>query len=90
MSCPKSSGGVLLSFRTQPTTAFLYPNPTHSVIRINGSNVESIEIYGLDGKVYASYQNPGNEVNISSLRNGLYMFKGRINGKSYSQKIVKE
>jgi len=74
----------------QQTTAFIYPNPTHSVIRINGSNVESIEIYGLDGKVYASYQNPGNEVNISSLRNGLYMVKGRINGKSYSQKIVKE
>lgn len=67
----------------------LFPNPAHSVLKFTVSHVESIQILGLDGKVHESFLNPRNEINISSLANGMYFVRSQIRGVSYWQKIIK-
>jgi len=67
----------------------LFPNPTHSVLKFTLSTVESIQILGLDGQVHESFLNPRNEINISSLSNGMYFVRSQIHGVSYWQKIIK-
>lgn len=74
----------------QESTLFsLYPNPARSILIFNTSNVELIEILGLDGKMCASFLKPRDEIDISSLRNGIYFVRSYINGNSYLQKIIK-
>jgi hypothetical protein len=77
------------SVSEQELQLLLYPNPTQSILRFSESRVESIEIMGLDGKVYATFSQPENEIDISSLQNGIYIANIRVDGISYSQKIVK-
>lgn len=67
----------------------LYPNPAGSILRFNTSNVESIEIVGLDGKMYASLLKPIGEIDISALPNGIYFVRSYIRGDFYLQKIIK-
>jgi hypothetical protein len=69
--------------------AFLYPNPAHSVLKLAAPSIELIQILGTEGKVYESFPNPGNEIDISSLRNGMYYVRAQINGVFYWQKIIK-
>src|SRR5690606_38117873 len=70
-------------------TLNLYPNPSRSILRFDTPNVELIEILGIDGISRASFKYPHNEINISSLQNGVYFVRIYVNGDSYLQKIVK-
>jgi hypothetical protein len=83
---------VLTSISTvkEESKVFLYPNPVHSTLKLARSNIESIEIFGLDGKIYASFNNPTNEINISTLISGIYFVRIKVDGKSYAQKISKQ
>ena len=73
----------------KPDNLILFPNPTNSILSIAVENIELIQIYTLDGKLIKSFQNPGNEINISSLDNGIYLLRYRMNGNFYSEKIIK-
>ena len=69
-----------------------YPNPANDVINISFSpdvNVEKVEIYGLDGKLYHEQNFNLETVNINSLSNGVYMMKVVLdNGTTFNDKIV--
>ncbi|MEP1097438.1 MAG: T9SS type A sorting domain-containing protein [Cyclobacteriaceae bacterium] len=80
---------TITSVQVQEPKSFFYPNPVHSTLKFSGSNIQSIEVLGPDGKIYTSVINPQNEINISSLRNGLYLVKSTIDGKPYFQRIIK-
>ena len=66
---------------------YLYPNPANSIIRINtGEPITSLSIYNLQGcKQNLKFESPG-QINISSLRNGLYLMV--VNNK-YTLKFTK-
>ena len=69
-----------------------YPNPVNDVINMRFSpdvNVEKVEIYGIDGKLYHEQNFNMETININSLSNGIYMMKVVMdNGKTYTDKIV--
>lgn len=52
----------------------IYPNPFSDVLFISEiENVKSIKIYDLSGKVVKVIDSPSKEINLSSLKSGLYM-----------------
>lgn len=59
------------------TSINLYPNPSNSEFSINStSNIDSVELIGLDGKTVLSKQIKSNEsLNINHLPKGLYIVK---------------
>jgi len=67
----------------------IYPNPTSSILNLDSKAVELVEIFTMNGKLIKSYKNPGNKINISTLKNGVYLFRCLMNGDFYSQKIIK-
>jgi len=84
--------GLVLSVwdeEENPDTLLVYPNPTNSILNLASDTVEKVEIFTMNGKLVKSYKNPGNTINISSLNNGIYLFRCLMNGKLYSQKIIK-
>jgi hypothetical protein len=68
----------------------VYPNPAQSLLRFNTSNIESVDIIGADGKIYASFSRPGESIDISTLHNGFYFVRSTVRGKYYVQKLVKQ
>lgn len=51
----------------------LYPNPASGIVKITGASVQRVEIFDLAGKlVQTTEMNATNEVNIESLRSGVY------------------
>ncbi len=71
--------------------AFIYPNPTSKVVKIN-SNQEVIKIELLDvlGKVIKKDQST-NEMNIEHLPSGMYWLKIHLkDGKIQTEKIIKK
>ena len=69
-----------------------YPNPASNTINIRFSpdvNVEKVEIYGMDGKMYHEQNFNMETININSLSNGIYMMKVVLdNGNTYTDKIA--
>ncbi|MEP0365535.1 MAG: T9SS type A sorting domain-containing protein [Cyclobacteriaceae bacterium] len=89
---------TIISFGSEETvtnlteTEFIpqfHPNPANSIINFSNSNIESIQILGLDGQTYLSFKNPYNQINIDSLKSGLYFIWYSIEGNTYSQKLIK-
>lgn len=72
-----------------PDNLLIYPNPTNSLLNMVSENVESVEILNLNGNLIQSFRNPGTEINLSSLENGVYIMRYQINGCFKSQKIIK-
>jgi hypothetical protein len=71
----------------------LYPNPTNGPLKItppvNTGGVYSIEITNVLGQiVYKGYAN-NNQIDVSSLAAGIYLFKLAANGVSQTAKFVK-
>ena len=65
----------------------IYPNPVNSYFYIEGvAEGESIEIYGVDGRMVANFKYSGDVVDVTCLPAGMYML--RCNG--YMAKFVKE
>jgi hypothetical protein len=67
----------------------LYPNPTTGRLFINGIDIESIEVYSVEGKQLGQYKLMNNQVDLD-LASGLYLIKlNNING-SLLRKIIIE
>lgn len=74
----------------------VYPNPFSDVINIDNNNalaIARIDIVNLMGQQVKSFRPTeivNNEINVSSLANGMYMLNVQLeNGKSISYKVVK-
>lgn len=75
----------------------LFPNPTSSILNIKWNSTEtiaSILIYdnlGRTVKEIEATENFNHQINVSELNTGLYVIQvNTINGKTFTQKIVKE
>ena len=54
--------------------SLVYPNPVADKFRLN-TNVLSLFVYDIYGKLVKSVNNPADEIDISSLSNGVYMIR---------------
>lgn len=71
---------------------FLYPNPTRSVLNINGSSDFSIissTIFDLMGNIVSSNNHQTN-IDISNLLPGMYFIRGLTDKGEFKQKFIKE
>jgi len=70
----------------------VYPNPAKNSITVNCENSTEINIYSIDGKLVLqkAVQNPVNELNISTLTDGIYMLKVVTDKGTVTRKLVKE
>ena len=71
----------------------VYPNPSTNKILIDGdiSKLKSIYVLSVDGKLVKEYDKTQNEINISQLPAGVYVFQFHFDDYSVvSKKIIKE
>jgi hypothetical protein len=71
----------------------IFPNPTSDYLNFSfqsNSNRNTFELYDLKGrKVMTSTIRSGEQLNMSSLTNGIYLYNINIDGKRQSGKIIK-
>jgi hypothetical protein len=80
---------IITGIDNEQPAFYVYPNPTSSILKLSASSVKSIVVLGTDGKIYATFHNPKDEIDISSLHNGVYYVKSHINGNVNVQRIIK-
>src|SRR5690606_30716207 len=71
----------------------IYPNPSNGLINVSTTNIiDSITITDLNGRTVKQVTVGVNDVqiNISDLAQGVYILNASSNGKSFTQKIVKQ
>jgi hypothetical protein len=51
----------------------IYPNPTSSIVTIEGAHVYEIEVYSLQGRKLMTHK--GNSIDLSALSNAMYLIK---------------
>jgi hypothetical protein len=68
----------------------LYPNPAQTTITIQTNNkpITEIKIYNLTGQRVMSERPSGNQVDVSELRDGLYVIECLVEGRWFRQKVV--
>lgn len=71
----------------------LYPNPVSEILRIKSSfgNINHINIYGINGKLYRKYNiNHGSvELDLSAFESGVYVIKIQTASELFVRKIIK-
>jgi hypothetical protein len=70
----------------------IYPNPVKDVVTIT-SNISfvNIKIFDMNGKMVYINQNTNNQFALQSLQKGTYLLQLEdVNGKKYSQKLIKD
>ncbi|UKN02432.1 T9SS type A sorting domain-containing protein [Paracrocinitomix mangrovi] len=67
----------------------VFPNPTNGLVKIQGSNVDAIEIYDTKGKLVLQQNiNINTEIDLNELSPGLYLVKPKGINNSVIQKII--
>ncbi|MBV1922395.1 MAG: T9SS type A sorting domain-containing protein [Flavobacteriaceae bacterium] len=75
------------------STITLFPNPTHDYFIINSQNeilINNINIYDVSGRLLLSKNNPSNQINISSLTDGLLFVQLETEKGIKVEKIIKQ
>ena len=71
----------------------LYPNPVSDILRVKSSfgNINGINIYGINGKLYRKYNiNHGSvELDLSAFESGVYVIKIQTASELFVRKIIK-
>ncbi|MEG1544651.1 MAG: T9SS type A sorting domain-containing protein, partial [Tannerellaceae bacterium] len=67
----------------------IYPNPATEVINIGGVTADKVELFSTGGE-RVQQVSAGNQVNVSSLANGIYIVKVTAGQDTYFSKIVKK
>ena len=70
----------------------LYPNPSKGILNIQRNTTDSISvrIYDILGKEVLTADRISNSIDISNLKNGMFLVKIATNNRSISKKIIKE
>jgi hypothetical protein len=82
------------NFETGKKEITFYPNPTNSILNVSSidSNIKSITVYAIDGKLIYSQNLKGissYQLNVSGYSNGIYILNIETdNGKRFSEKLV--
>jgi len=85
-------GAVTLVSENDEPKIQIYPNPAHQTLTVECERSTEINIYSIDGKLVLqkAVLNPVNELNISSLTDGIYMLKVVTDKGTVTRKLVKE
>lgn len=67
----------------------VYPNPATDMLHIDGSNIQSVSLYNLQGQCVMTESGNVNELSISSLSRGMYILKVTTDNGVRSIKISK-
>lgn len=77
-------------------TILLYPNPTHNILylKTNLRNIETLDIFDCTGRLVkrintVTISNIASQVNVSSLKSGLYFVKVSVAGTTSVLRFVK-
>lgn len=69
-------------------TVQIYPNPTTGIVYINGIEDAIITVFDISGKMISNNQTiNGDVIDLSSLRNGIYLIKVQKDGATMTKKI---
>jgi len=85
-------GGPVSVLENLNTDVVLFPNPTTSIVQINGSeDYESVSIYNqLGSPVFQGKMNKNGALDLSQFQSGIYVLKLEGKGRSFVCKVVKE
>lgn len=87
----KSDDQTNISEIKRNTNMVLYPNPTNHTLTIKGIEVTTAELYNMMGVWVKSCKLSNNNIDVSSLANGMYMLKVMdFNGNSYFTEFIKQ
>ncbi len=73
-------------------TISIYPNPTRDIMNIHNPsniNIDKIVVTDMTGKKVMERKNAANDLNLSSLQNGIYVVSIHSNEKTFVSKIIK-
>jgi hypothetical protein len=70
----------------------IFPNPANDILYFRTDELlKTIEIYSVMGAKLIYIKNPENSINISTLSNGVYLFKTQLgNGDSWVERFIKK
>ena len=66
-------GASTATENVQGNTIFVYPNPTHDVLMVQGCEAQTLRVYDLQGRVLMQQQDT--QVNVGHLANGTYLLQ---------------
>lgn len=66
----------------------IYPNPASDKVFVKADQLNSVELFDLQGRKLGVKLNSDNSINVSNLPKGIYVLKLNIKGKSVSKKLV--
>ncbi len=73
----------------EDTNLILYPNPTTGKLIITGGRVVKLKVYDTSGKMIKSISTRNNKINISNLKNGMYILQIRLStGEIIEKKVL--
>lgn len=68
----------------------VYPNPTNNILSIQGLNSDAkYQIQDLSGKIFRSWNDYINEINVGDLSNGVYFLEIESEGQKTMKRFVK-
>jgi len=75
---------------TKEENIYFYPNPADDLVLISNKDVESIEIYDLNGRMVNSLSmDQENSIMVKNLLNGIYLIKFKFkNGEIKVEKLI--
>ena len=94
-----NTGGALVQLPTAPLSVNsfsaknigMYPNPASSILTIDipfNYNKSNVSIFDLEGREITFYNNFKNQIDVSTLSNGLYIVNLSIDDINYVQKFI--
>lgn len=69
----------------------VYPNPVNNILNIQTQSTGNIQVFDVSGRtIYTATINLNDEIDFSGFQNGIYFLKFSSEGKTSSQKIIKQ
>ena len=66
----------------------VYPNPTNGILQINGIENGQLRVLSLTGQlVYDKFYNKGDEIDLTSVKTGLYFLQMNTSRGEFTQKV---
>lgn len=66
----------------------LYPNPVKDCLTVKAENLQSVEVYNLMGQQVLAATTP--VIDFGSLNQGIYFVRVKADGKTVTERIVKQ
>lgn len=68
----------------------IYPNPTNSLLNIEGVSPEQIYLYNIEGRLAMPVVSNANSLDLSELPRGIYILDIIVDGQHLREKIIKQ